>query len=132
VSTVKADAARISFSALAEDIVWVVMDSGIDRDHPHFARHKNLGLDPALEHLAFTDTPGPFSDEFGHGTHVAGIIAGELKKEQEEIHAFSRHRDEKDRLSYNVEELDAISGMAPECKQVPCEPRRTARPGQAD
>jgi subtilisin family serine protease len=47
---------------------------------------------------------------------VGGIIAGELKKEQEEIRAFSRHRDENDRLLYNVEELDAISGMAPECK----------------
>lgn len=116
VSTVKADAARISFSALGEGIVWAVMDSGIDRDHPHFARHKNLDLDPALEHLDFTDTTGPFLDEFGHGTHVAGIIGGELKKDQEEIRAFSRHRDQNDRLSYNVEELDAISGMAPKCK----------------
>jgi len=116
VSTVKADAARISFSALGEGIVWAVMDSGIDRDHPHFARHKNLDLDPALEHMDFTGAKAPFSDEFGHGTHVAGIIGGELRKDQEDIHAFSRHRDQNDQLSYNVEELDAISGMAPKCK----------------
>ena len=44
VSTVKADAARVSFSAFGEDIVWAVIDSGIDGEHPHFKAHKNLEL----------------------------------------------------------------------------------------
>jgi serine protease AprX len=35
VSTVKADAARASFAALGDDIVWAVMDSGIDVGHRH-------------------------------------------------------------------------------------------------
>src|SRR5215472_2028442 len=42
ISTVKADAARASFAALGEGIVWAVMDSGIQSDHPHFVTHANL------------------------------------------------------------------------------------------
>ncbi len=44
ISTVKADAARNAFSALGNDIVWAVIDTGVDRKHPHFQRHKNLEL----------------------------------------------------------------------------------------
>jgi len=36
VSTVKADAARVSFSAFGDEVVWAVIDSGIDGGHPHF------------------------------------------------------------------------------------------------
>ena len=35
--TIKADAARRSFDAYGEDVVWAVVDTGIDGDHPHFA-----------------------------------------------------------------------------------------------
>ncbi len=38
VSTVKADAARVSFSAFGDDIVWAVIDSGIDGGHPPLRR----------------------------------------------------------------------------------------------
>jgi subtilisin family serine protease len=81
ISTVKADAARNSFSAMGEGIVWAVIDSGIDGKHPHFKKHKNLEYTPALAHSDFTGTDDPkeaLIDEYGHGTHVAGIIAGEL------------------------------------------------------
>src|SRR5262249_38919402 len=44
ISTVKADAARNAFGALGRDIVWAVVDSGIDKDHPHFKRYANLDL----------------------------------------------------------------------------------------
>ena len=43
ISTVKADAAHNSFAAGGADIVWAVIDSGIDASHPHFAKYDNLG-----------------------------------------------------------------------------------------
>ena len=82
-ATVKADAAQTSFCAHGIDITWAIMDSGIDAKHPHFVLHGNV--DPASPlHADFTDTPNvptggnaALIDRFGHGTHVAGIVAGE-------------------------------------------------------
>src|SRR6185436_3122720 len=37
ISTVKANAAINSFSARGTDIVWAVMDTGIQGDHPHYS-----------------------------------------------------------------------------------------------
>jgi subtilisin family serine protease len=74
VATVKADAAHSAFSAFGEGIVWAVVDSGIDGGHPHFKRYKNLEFASAL-HRSFIGGD-PLTDAFGHGTHVAGIIAG--------------------------------------------------------
>jgi serine protease AprX len=117
ISTVKADAARAAFAALGDDIVWAVLDSGIRRDHPHFKLHDNLELDAALEPKDFTGTGNVETDDFGHGTHVAGIIAGELRSEDgEQLRAFSRLRDERGRVTFDVVPLDRISGMAPHCK----------------
>jgi serine protease AprX len=77
IATVKADAAQTAFAAEGRDIVWAVADSGIDASHPHFGRYANLILPAPLSHADFTGCGnGPLSDEFGHGTHVAGIIAG--------------------------------------------------------
>jgi serine protease AprX len=119
VSTVKADAARNSFSALGKDIVWAVMDSGIDASHPHFQKHKNLELEPPLTHRDFTVLSGneePLIDVYGHGTHVAGIIAGEMTKMDGPISATAKHRDEKGEITRETIPLETISGMAPNCK----------------
>src|SRR3954468_20499094 len=37
-TTVKADAAQRAFQATGANIVWAVLDSGINGDHPHFKR----------------------------------------------------------------------------------------------
>jgi serine protease AprX len=120
VATVKADAARSSFSAEGDDIVWAVLDSGVDKTHPHFAEHQNLVLSPALQHQDFTVLDGPgdaLSDEFGHGTHVAGIIAGEISRTPaNRIVALARHRDEQGEIMFDRLELKKIAGMAPKCR----------------
>jgi serine protease AprX len=147
ITTVKADAARNAFAAYGNGITWAVMDSGIDNDHPHFKEHKNLKLpeppDP-LQHRDFTalntaislptdsdqvrkdlltvgDDEKPLLDEFGHGTHVAGIIAGELKQSATtKILATTMHRDENKVVKREQSPIEAstISGMAPKCRLV--------------
>src|SRR4051812_40744957 len=61
VRTVKADAAMASFSAFGEDIVWAVLDSGIDAGHRHFKLRGNVstGLDED-----FTGGNQPLVDSF--------------------------------------------------------------------
>jgi subtilisin family serine protease len=96
-TTVKADAAQRSFHALGDGIVWAVLDSGIQGDHQHFAGSQpHFGSDEILlpvVHMDFTpdgranrlpqvadalpkSDPTALLDRFGHGSHVAGIIAG--------------------------------------------------------
>jgi subtilisin family serine protease len=125
ISTVKADAARYSFSALGEGITWAVIDSGIDRSHPHFALHENINKDNPyhLDLTARTVAAGnPFHDAFGHGTHVAGIIAGEIPAEAAQasgIKAVVRYRNEQGEIVHEESVLEkGISGMAPRCKLI--------------
>jgi len=122
ISTVKADAARASFSALGQGIVWAVMDSGVEQGHPHFKLHENLDLKSPLDHMDFTGQGITAKDPNGHGTHVAGIIAGEIddsipSKSKKTIHrAFVRSRDENGEISFREIIIKNISGMAPKCK----------------
>jgi subtilisin family serine protease len=82
--TVKAEASRRLFNADGRAIVWAVLDSGIDATHPHFKTFDTLGGEVTNLHRDFTAAPGDtaedgaLADPFGHGTHVAGIIAGGL------------------------------------------------------
>ncbi len=119
VATVKADAARVAFTANGDGIVWAVVDSGVDGTHVHFARHHNLDIKGPLEHLDFTGADAPLTDPFGHGTHVAGIIAGEWRSDgaagapAQHIRATARRLDEHNRPVVDTIELDTISGIAP-------------------
>lgn len=93
-ATVKADAAFRSYSASGAGVTWAVIDSGIDGKHPHFGsaeerrRHESPLYHPSVTelHRDFTEAGkngngDALFDGLGHGTHVAGIIAGGLPKE---------------------------------------------------
>jgi serine protease AprX len=89
-ATVKADAAFRSYAASGEGICWAVIDSGIDAQHPHFGGPRNPAMQTLTDqsvidlHRDFTGPARPtketreaaLTDRYGHGTHVAGIIAG--------------------------------------------------------
>ncbi len=126
ISTVKADAAHNAFGAFGEGIVWAVIDSGIDGSHPHFKRYGNLQLgedQDALRHRDFTvskeQDEKPLADRYGHGTHVAAIIGGEMTQKEGTIEADVRYRDEMGQpQNKQVVIKPSISGMAPKCKLV--------------
>ncbi|MEO8049025.1 MAG: S8 family peptidase [Acidobacteriota bacterium] len=127
VTTIKADAAQRAFQALGENIVWAVLDSGIQGTHPHFhpdvspgGPFNNLEIAAPLEHTDFTPLQsGGLVDEFGHGTHVAGIIAGywASKNPTGEAVAGGEVRDEQSGGTIQQREtIRSISGVAPKCK----------------
>jgi serine protease AprX len=119
-ATVKADAAHAAFTADGKDIVWAVIDSGIDREHSHFNDPSLMNLQELpspLDHVDFTGANAPLVDEYGHGSHVAGIIAGRID-ESEQPTAVIRARDEiNGKISSALKPLKhTVSGMAPRCK----------------
>jgi hypothetical protein len=133
-ATVKADAAQTSFCAHGVGITWAIMDSGIDANHPHFALHGNVDPTSPL-HADFTDTPNVLRggnaaliDRFGHGTHVAGILAGEqladgTKAQEQKMRAITRsvkgyEVGDSPAVETNKVVLSAIHGMAPRCRLV--------------
>lgn len=119
ISTVKADAAQRSFSAHGSSIVWAVLDSGIEK-HAHFTTYGNLDLPLPVVHKDFTGDGDPHQDVQGHGTHVAGIIAGELetKDEKEVVAIVSDYLDENADKQKTIESVASIRGIAPQCKVV--------------
>ncbi len=137
IATVKADAAQSAFTAVGTGIVWAVLDSGIDAAHPHFALYSNLVLSKPLAHRNFvtrlTDADATV-DAFGHGTHVAGIIAGAwpVPPSEETVEqpppdpnaatvgnkpvVLRTARNEAGAEERSLAALPTIAGMAPRCK----------------
>jgi serine protease AprX len=122
IRTVKADAAHAAFTALGQEITWAVMDSGIEASHPHFQPYRTLDVVAPLEHRSFLPsrpdgTPyDPTRDEFGHGTHVAGIIAGASAPGSDPRVARLSVDSRGTNPEFHLHRLGAISGMAPQCK----------------
>jgi subtilisin family serine protease len=162
IACIKADAAQRAFAASGEGIVWAVLDSGIDGSHPHFGLTGGArtlqGPEVELFHRDFQDRSlgdpdspaiaqkpeilGAFlnahrdsalSDPYGHGTHVAGIIAGgfpcppagvepvaELRVFQRsfsEVPGGSGHTETVEERTKTVDSAD-LHGVAPKCKLI--------------
>ena len=118
--TVKADAAQRAFNAVGEGICWAVLDSGINK-HAHFEKHGNLITDRWSKD--FVADGDPFDDPFGHGTHVAGIIAGAWDNAANETVAVQEVLtgvDPQDQSTIEVQPLTitSISGVAPRTRLV--------------
>ncbi len=148
-TTVKADAAQRAFQARGEGIVWAVLDSGIQGDHPHFKGNQaqfgpfdTLSLMSPIVHLDFTPdgrankvplAPDPQGintpqsdatatmDRFGHGTHVAGIIAGyweTANPDGEKVVGKEMRNEVTNDPIPQRESLRVISGVAPKANLV--------------
>lgn len=138
VSTIKGDAAMRSYGASGDGITWAVVDSGIDGNHLHFGGPGNPAMrtlddpDVATLHRDFTlpGTPvaSALTDVFGHGTHVAGIIAGGLMDLTAntpcEVYAREYEADEvgsQVNVHYRqrtLRDTRNLSGVAPQCRLV--------------
>jgi subtilisin family serine protease len=147
--TIKADAAQRAFAAQGQNILWAVFDSGIQGSHPHFDNPappapfgpiKTLDCPAPVVHRDYTpdgqarnlpDQDGKplashataLEDAFGHGTHVAGIIAGYWESKSEDPNgdpvAGTETRDEQtDQSILSRDKVRRLSGVAPFCRIV--------------
>ncbi len=119
---VQATPAQQAYAAHGHNVEWAVLDTGIHHRHPHFAMHGNIASLWDCTRNAAATTPAvseprggfveyedgrpawpagadDFIDRSGHGTHVAGIIAGQYPHPLE---------DDGEKL--------AFAGMAPKAK----------------
>jgi serine protease AprX len=124
VVTTKVAAAHRAFHAFGQGIVWAVLDSGVDATHAHFRLHRNLDLDNGMRHRNYvgSDDAAAKRDGAGHGTHVAGILAGEqvLSTRARPIVAATWYEDQDGSLLATRQEMRAVSGMSPQCKILSC------------
>jgi serine protease AprX len=126
VITTKCQAVHRSFNATGSGIVWAVLDSGIQGDHPHFAMHKNLD---GLAHKSFVGGD-PLQDDAGHGTHVAGILAGQQAgTDDHPLNGAVWYQDDNGVVQPRVTTFPSICGMAPEAKLLSCQVLRADETG---
>ena len=131
-TTIKSDAAARTYGTSGDGIIWAVVDSGIDQTHPHFAGGTVTG--PAVAHLhrdltgllaadgkTNDDPAAALADPFGHGTHVAGIIAGAAPADLGKILIATNEPTSGDLPSWANRTLApgrTLSGMAPKAHLV--------------
>ncbi len=131
-TTIKADAATRTYGTAGIGVVWAVIDSGIDKDHPHFAG--GTLTDDSVAHLhrdltgllsaggTVPDDPSTaLTDPVGHGTHVAGIIAGAAPTDPSKVLIAANQPTSGDLPSWVSRTLDpgrTLSGMAPKAHLV--------------
>jgi hypothetical protein len=77
----KADAARNSYQASGRGVTWAVLDTGARFDHPHFDLGDGASVIDAVYDCTRPGKPKKITnpkkaDPDGHGSHVAGIVAG--------------------------------------------------------
>jgi subtilisin family serine protease len=78
-NTIQCRPANLSYGAEGQDIHWAVLDTGIRASHPHFANADTVVAAWDCTDIGPVKKSGPDPDGNGHGTHVAGIIAGRHK-----------------------------------------------------
>ncbi|MCZ8167256.1 S8 family peptidase [Silanimonas sp.] len=78
VRALQIDAARAAYAARGAGVTWAVLDTGIQGNHPHFAAFDTIKevWDCTQRGAPRPVTPAKARDGHGHGTHVAGLIAG--------------------------------------------------------
>lgn len=115
VETVKASPCWRMFEAQGKDITWAVLDTGIKADHPHFGRFTNVLTNLSMSFVI--GEPG-YDDLNGHGTHVAGIIAGYAPaKPDGSSYQAARYKEDPDvPVIENLPEIP--SGVAPQTKLI--------------
>lgn len=118
VETVKAAACWRMFEARGKDIVWAVLDTGINANHPHFATNGTVIRELSR---SFVSGETGIDDQNGHGTHVAGIISGSMplhgSTPLQENFKVARFEDDPDVPSVEPI-LECITGIAPLAKIV--------------
>lgn len=83
INTLQVRPAHNAYLAYGGDINWAILDSGVNPQHPHFLDDKG---NPRTIAETFDCTrkgaltAGPTPDVHGHGTHVAGIVAGRFER----------------------------------------------------
>ncbi|MBE9127981.1 MULTISPECIES: S8 family serine peptidase [unclassified Coleofasciculus] len=77
---VQAYTAQLGYGATGKDINWAILDTGIQPNHPHFQTHKNIAQQWDCTGVG-QPRQGKALDVHGHGTHVAGVIAGMGKED---------------------------------------------------
>jgi len=125
----RCQAVRRMFNGTGQGIVWAIMDSGIDGSHSHFGQHGNL---KDLPHRSFLlNDPDALSDDSGHGTHVAGIIAGAHHAQDGKPPPLAAvwTRDASGSRRAYLKPVEGVSGMAPECRLLSCKVLRGNKTG---
>lgn len=85
--TAQVTAAQSAYKALGRGIAWAVLDTGLSPSHPHF-KPNNIG--PQYDCTKRGElVSGEAPDHQGHGTHVAGIIAGSHEVPGEPLRQFT-------------------------------------------